>query len=49
MLRKVERRIKMWVERKKRTGDRTDETRKEGKRKLYEKINMKNLKYFPLS
>jgi hypothetical protein len=49
MLRKVESRIKVVVERKKEAGDRTDETKKEGKRNLYEKINMINLKYFPLS
>ena len=51
MLRKVEGRIKVGVERKKernkqtnKTGVRVDETKKEGKLKLYEKINMINLK-----
>jgi hypothetical protein len=34
---------------RKKTGDRMDEAKKKGKRKLYEKINMINLKYFPLS
>jgi hypothetical protein len=49
MLRKVERRIKVGVERKKENRSRKDEMKKEGKEKFYEKINMINLKYFPLS